>query len=61
MNVKFTGSGHYIQDRIETAEQVAQKINKNADWIISRTGVQNRHISDIDVDPALPIIKSLQS
>tara|TARA_Y100001970_G_scaffold98961_1_gene124505 strand:+ start:8399 stop:9355 length:957 start_codon:yes stop_codon:yes gene_type:complete len=50
MNVKITGSGYYIPDRIETAEQVAQKINKNADWIISHTGVQNRHISDIDVD-----------
>mgnify|MGYP001168044658 FL=1 len=50
MNVKITGSGHYIPNRIETADQVAQKINKSADWIISRTGVKNRCISDIDVD-----------
>ena len=50
MNVKITGSGHYIPDRIETADQLAQKINKSADWIISRTGVKNRRISDIDVD-----------
>ncbi len=50
MNVKITGHGHYIPTIIETAKEVSRKINKTEDWIISRTGVKNRRISDIDVD-----------
>ena len=50
MNIKITGYGHYIPNIIETAEEVSQKINKSTDWIISKTGVKNRRISDIDVD-----------
>ena len=50
MNIKITGHGHYIPKTIETAQEVSQKINKTEDWIISRTGVKNRRISDIDVD-----------
>tara|TARA_B100000029_G_scaffold479921_1_gene527444 strand:- start:733 stop:1692 length:960 start_codon:yes stop_codon:yes gene_type:complete len=50
LNIKITGSGYYLPPKIETAEEVAQKINKSADWIISRTGVEQRRISDIDVD-----------
>ena len=50
MNIKITGHGHYIPKAIETAQEVSQKINKTEDWIISRTGVKNRRISDIDVD-----------
>ena len=50
LNVKITGSGYYLPPQIETAEEVANKINKSPDWIISRTGVKERRISDIDVD-----------
>tara|TARA_B110000263_G_scaffold245783_1_gene255872 strand:+ start:448 stop:1404 length:957 start_codon:yes stop_codon:yes gene_type:complete len=50
MNIKITGYGHYIPNIIETSEEVSQKINKSTDWIISKTGVKNRRISDIDVD-----------
>ena len=50
MNIKITGHGHYIPKTIETAKEVSQKINKTEDWIISKTGVKNRRISDIDVD-----------
>ena len=50
MDIKITGHGHYIPKIIETSKEVAQKINKTEDWIISRTGVKNRRISDIDVD-----------
>ena len=50
LNVKITGSGYYLPPTIETAEEVANKINKSTDWIISRTGVKERRISEIDVD-----------
>ena len=50
MNIKITGHGHYIPKIIETAKEVSHKINKTEDWIISKTGVKNRRISDIDVD-----------
>ena len=50
MKIKITSSGYYLPDKIETAEELAPKINKTADWIISRTGVKERRVSDIDVD-----------
>ena len=36
--------------KIETSKELASKINKSEDWIISRTGVKERRISHIDVD-----------
>ena len=50
MNIRITGSGYYVPSTIETAEDVSKKINKSKDWIISKTGVLERRISDIDVD-----------
>ena len=47
---KITGYGSYLPPQIETSEELSKKINKDAKWIISRTGVENRHISTIDVD-----------
>ena len=50
MNIKITGVGYYLPENIETSEQLAPKIGKSVDWIISRTGVQERRVSDVDVD-----------
>ena len=50
MNIEITGIGYYLPDRIETAKELSKNINKSEDWIISRTGVKQRHISSIDVD-----------
>ena len=50
MNVKITGVGYYLPDNIETSEQLAPQINKSLDWILSRTGVVERRVSEIDVD-----------
>ena len=50
INLKITGFGHYLPSKIETSDELSKKINKPSDWIISRTGVQERRISDIDVD-----------
>ena len=47
---KITGSGYYLPPHIETAEDLSSKVGKNSDWIISKTGVSERRVSDIDVD-----------
>jgi 3-oxoacyl-[acyl-carrier-protein] synthase-3 len=47
---RITGWGKYLPPRIETAEELSDKINKNSDWIISRAGVSERRVSDVDVD-----------
>ena len=46
----ITGWGKYLPPHIETAEDLSKKINKSSDWIISRAGVSERRVSDIDVD-----------
>ena len=50
MDIKITGSGYYLPDRVETSLELSRKINKSNEWIISRTGVKERRISDLDVD-----------
>ena len=52
MKSKFeiTGFGLYLPPLIESSKELSSKINKSTEWIISRTGVENRHISTIDVD-----------
>lgn len=50
MNLKITHLGYYLPEQIESAKELSIKINKSERWIISRTGVYERRISDIDVD-----------
>tara|TARA_B100002052_G_scaffold297052_1_gene326832 strand:- start:12620 stop:13579 length:960 start_codon:yes stop_codon:yes gene_type:complete len=50
LNVKITGHGIYIPPKVETAKDLAKKIGKTEEWIINSTGVNERRISDIDVD-----------
>ncbi len=50
MNIKITHVGYYLPEKIETALELSEKINRSEKWIISHTGVKNRHISKIDVD-----------
>ncbi|HIN19660.1 MAG TPA: ketoacyl-ACP synthase III, partial [Candidatus Marinimicrobia bacterium] len=47
---KITGYGLYLPPTVETAEELARKINKTPQWIISRAGVKERRVSQIDVD-----------
>ena len=48
--MKITGIGLYLPPKIQTAEELSKKINKSSEWIISRTGVNERRISEIEVD-----------
>ena len=50
MSIQITGAGIYLPDKIEKSKSTAQLINKSEDWIISKTGVKERRISEIDVD-----------
>ena len=47
---KITGYGSYLPEKIQTSKELSSLIGKKEDWIISRTGVLERRISDIDVD-----------
>ena len=47
---KITGYGKYLPPKIETSVTLAKKLKKTEKWIISRTGVEERRVSTIDVD-----------
>jgi 3-oxoacyl-[acyl-carrier-protein] synthase III len=46
---KITGYGMYLAPLVETAEELAPRLNKSPHWIISRAGVKERRVSVIDV------------
>ena len=46
----ITGFGKYLPPTIETAEDLAPRLKKSVSWITSRTGVNERRISKLDVD-----------
>ena len=48
--MKITGIGYYLPEQIETSAELAPKIGKSEDWILSRTGIRERRVSRIDVD-----------
>jgi 3-oxoacyl-[acyl-carrier-protein] synthase-3 len=50
MNIQITSTGMYAPPRIETAEDLSSKVGKSAEWIVSRTGVSRRHVSDEPVE-----------
>ena len=48
--MKITGIGLYLPPKIQSAEELSEKIKKSSEWIVSKTGVKERRISEIDVD-----------
>jgi 3-oxoacyl-[acyl-carrier-protein] synthase-3 len=49
MRTKITGIGCHLPPRIETAASLAPRIGRSEAWILSRTGVRERRVSDEDV------------
>ena len=47
MFVKIVGTGRYLPERVETSEELAQRLGVSAEWIVSHTGVRRQRISDI--------------
>ena len=46
LNAHIIGCGKYLPSRIVTNEELAQSIGVDADWIKTRTGIEQRHIAD---------------
>ena len=54
---RITGTGAYLPDTILTNTELAQRIDTTDEWIVSRTGIRQRHIADdsqMTSDLALP-------
>jgi len=47
---KIAGLGHYVPDRVVTNDDLSKIIDTNNDWIIERTGIQERRFIDPDKD-----------
>lgn len=43
---KILGTGHYLPTQIMTNDDIAKKVDTNNDWIVERTGIKERRISD---------------
>jgi 3-oxoacyl-[acyl-carrier-protein] synthase-3 len=46
MRAKIVSTGFYVPPKIETAEDLAPRIGKSADWILEHTGVAKRHVAE---------------
>ncbi|WP_010302053.1 beta-ketoacyl-ACP synthase III [Kurthia senegalensis] len=50
MNVGFIGVGRYVPERVVTNFDLEKTLDTNDEWIRTRTGIEQRHIADDDVD-----------
>lgn len=50
MNVRIVSTGFCAPPRIETAEELAPRLGKSADWIIHHTGVARRRIAEVPME-----------
>ena len=50
MKVKITGAGLYLPPKVETSKEFSKQIGKSEEWIIKKSGVKERRVSEIDVD-----------
>jgi 3-oxoacyl-[acyl-carrier-protein] synthase-3 len=50
LRVKLASTGFYAPPRVETAAELAPRIGVSEDWIITRTGVRERRISEESVE-----------
>jgi 3-oxoacyl-[acyl-carrier-protein] synthase-3 len=50
LRVKITSTAIYAPPRVETAAQLAPRIGRSEEWIITRTGVRERRISEEPVE-----------
>ena len=43
---RITGTGSYLPEKILSNHDLAQMVDTSNEWIVERTGIQKRHISD---------------
>jgi 3-oxoacyl-[acyl-carrier-protein] synthase-3 len=48
--IKIVSTGIYIPPKVQTSAELSRLIGRSEDWIISRTGVVNRHIAEEPMD-----------
>lgn len=42
---RITGTGAYLPERVITNEELAARINSSDNWIVTRTGIRQRHVA----------------
>jgi len=47
---KIIGTGHYLPERVMTNQEIAKLVDTNNEWIVERTGIQERRIADPNKD-----------
>ena len=50
MKIRIAGTGLYLPPKIQKSEELAKMIDKSAEWIKKKSGVEERRVSSIDVD-----------
>jgi len=60
---RIIGSGVYIPDRILTNRDLAMRVDTSDEWIVTRTGIRERRVSDKDnpTQGAIALEKALKS
>lgn len=51
--MRIVASNFAVPQTVETAADLARLTGKSAEWILQRTGVVRRHVSDNSLDPAI--------
>ncbi len=46
-NSKILGTGSFLPDKVLTNFDIAKRVDTNHDWIVERTGIHTRRISDL--------------
>lgn len=49
-NTKILGTGSYLPEKILTNHDIAQRVDTSHDWIVERTGIHARRVSDKSKD-----------
>jgi 3-oxoacyl-[acyl-carrier-protein] synthase III len=49
-NTKILGTGSFLPDKILTNDDIAKRVETNHQWIVERTGIHQRRISDLSKD-----------
>ncbi len=46
--VRITGTGSYLPERVVTNAELEERIDTSDEWIVSRTGIESRHVAADD-------------
>jgi 3-oxoacyl-[acyl-carrier-protein] synthase-3 len=52
LGVRIAGVGGYVPRRVMTNHEIASKVDTSHDWIVSRTGIVERRIAELEEAPS---------